>query len=135
MADEIMTAVASALAGKAADAVAGSVRGAWGKLILLIRGRLTRDGSAAVLARAQAGPPDEARISQLAEVLERVAAADSGFAEQVRALWPQAEAELLAEAGGTLNISSGTVGGHLLQARDLHVEGDLTLGAVPRPPC
>jgi hypothetical protein len=134
MDDEIMTAVASALAGKAADAVAGSVQGAWGKLIRVIRGRLAREGSAAVLAQAQAGPPDEAKISQLFQVLERVAAADPGFAEEVRALWPQAQAELLAEAGGTLNISSGTVGGHLLQAQNIRVEGDLTLGAVTSPP-
>jgi hypothetical protein len=128
MADEIMTAVASALAGKAADAAVGSVQGAWGKLIRLIRGRLDRDGSAAVLTQAQAGPPDQAKIAQLCQVLERAAAADPGFAEEVRVLWPQAQAELLAEARGSLNVNSGTVGGHLLQARDIHVEGDLTLG-------
>jgi hypothetical protein len=128
MADEIMTAVASALAEKAVDAAVGSVRGAWGKLIRLIRGRLDQEGSAAVLAQAQAGPPDQAKVLQLFRILERVAAADPGFAEEVRVLWPQAQAELLAEARGTLNVNSGAVGGHLLQARDIRVEGDLTLG-------
>jgi len=31
---------------------------------------------------------------------------------------------------GTVNSNTGTVGGHLIQARDLHVEGGLRLGDI-----
>lgn len=52
---------------------------------------------------------------------------------QVRALWPELRAELSAGDGGTVNSNTGTVGGHLIQARDLHVGGELLLGDVQCP--
>lgn len=131
MADEIMMAVASALAGKAAEAAVDGARGAWGALVRLIRGRFDRDrGATEALEAAQAQPSDQGAVQELGQALERVAAADPGFAEQMRALWPQASAELSARDGGVINVNTGTVGGHLIQARDLRIEGGLNLGDV-----
>jgi hypothetical protein len=134
MADEIMMAVAAALAGKAAEAAVEGARGAWDALVRLVRGRFGRDrGAAAALKAAQAQPMDQAAVRELGQALERVALADPSFAEQVRALWPHASAELSARDGGVVNVSTGAVGGHLIQARDLRIEGGLNLGDVRGP--
>ncbi len=134
MADEIMVSVAAALAGKAAEAAFGGARSAWGSLVRLVRGRLAGDETAvAVLQKAQARPGDQAAVERLALALERAAAADGNFAARVRDLWPRASVELSARDGGVVNASSGTVGGHLVQARDLHVHGGLHLGDVRGP--
>ncbi len=134
MADEIMVAVAAALAGKAAEALAEGARGAWDALVRLLRRRLGHDPAAsAALAAAEAGQRDETAVQELAAALERIAAADADFAAQMRSLWPQAQAELSASGGGVINVSSGTVRGHLIQAGDLHVDGGLHLGDVHKP--
>jgi len=86
-----------------------------------------------VLEEAQAHPADQAAVERLALTLERAAAVDAEFAARVRDLWPRARVELAARDGGVVNASSGTVGGHLVQARDLHVQGGLNLGDVHRP--
>jgi hypothetical protein len=134
VADEIMMAVASALAGKVADAAAGGARSAWDALVRLVRDRFAHDEVAsAALATAYSRPTDQLAVRELGEALERVGAADPGFEEQVRALWSRASAELSATNDGVLNVSTGTVSGHLIQARDLHIEGGLHLGAPPDP--
>jgi hypothetical protein len=126
-----MASVASALATKAAEVAADGVRSAMGALIRLVRSQFAGDKAAAVaLDAAQAAPQDLAAVQELARVLERAGAADAAFAAQVRALWPELRAELSAADGETVNSSTGTVGGHLIQARDLHVEGGLLLGDV-----
>ncbi len=132
MADEIMMAVASALAGKVAQDAVGGARGAWEALVRLVRDRFAHDKAAsAVLEAASARPTDPVAVHELGQALERVAIVDPGFADQVRALWPRASAELSATSGGVLNVSTGTVSGHLVQARDLHIEGGLHLGGSP----
>lgn len=132
MADEIMMAVAAALAGKVAEAAVGGARGAWEALVRLVRDRFAHDEVAsAALAAADARPTDQVAVRELGQALERVGAADPGFAEQVRALWPRASGELSATSGGVLNVSTGTVSGHMIQARDLHIEGGLHLGNPP----
>ena len=134
MADEIMLSVAAALAGKAAEAAFQGARSAWGSLVRLVRDRLAGDETAvAVLEQAQAHPADQAAVERLALALERAATADAEFGVWVRDLWPRARVELSARDGGVVNASSGTVGGHLVQARDLHVQGGLNLGDVHRP--
>jgi|SRR5580658_692539 hypothetical protein len=131
MIDPVMISVANALATKAADVAAEGVRSAMSALIRLVRSRFAGDkAAAAALDAAQAAPQDQAAIEELARVLERASAADAGFAAQLRALWPELRAELSAGEGETVNSSTGTVGGHLIQARDLHVEGGLLLGDV-----
>jgi hypothetical protein len=134
MVDEIMVAVAAALAGKAAEAAAEGARTAWGALVRLVRRRFADDqAAAAALGAAQAAPADKPATLDLARALERIAAEDGGFGTELRALWQRASAELSADAGGVVNISTGTVGGHLVQARDLHIEGGLHLGDVHDP--
>ncbi|HET9894106.1 MAG TPA: hypothetical protein VFQ44_04175 [Streptosporangiaceae bacterium] len=131
MTDPFMVSVASALATKAADMAAEGVRSAMGALMRLVRSRFAGDKAAeAALDAAQAAPRHQAAVQELARVLELAAAADADFAAQVRALWPELQAGLSARDGGTVNSSTGTVGGHLIQARDLHVEGGLSLGNV-----
>jgi hypothetical protein len=131
VADEIMMAVASALASKVAEAAAGGVRSAWDALVRLVRDRFAHDQVAsAALATAQSRPTDQLAVRELGDALERVTASDPGFAEQVRALWSRVSADLSA-TGGVLNVSTGTISGHLIQARDLHIEGGLHLGAPP----
>lgn len=134
MADEITMALASALAGKAAEAAVGGARGVWNALVRLVRERFTRDDAAAkALDAAQAEPEDQAAVHKLSRALDRVAAVDPEFAEQVRALWLPASQELSVPDGGVLNVSTGTVTGHLIQARDLRIEGGLHLGDARSP--
>ncbi|HEY1618222.1 MAG TPA: hypothetical protein VGG25_11415 [Streptosporangiaceae bacterium] len=130
-----MTAVASAVAGKTAEAAADGGRNALAALTRLVRSRAARDQPAsAALSKAATAPRDPASIRELARALDRIAAADAGFRAQLQDLWPQVSAELTASHGGTANSNTGTVGGHLIQAADLHVEGGLHLGGIHGPP-
>jgi hypothetical protein len=132
--DPIMLSVASALAVKAADAAAEGGKSAWGALVRAVRARLGHDTEAArALEDACAQPHDLAVVRVLAMALERIAAADAGFGARIHELWPSAQAELSAREGGTVNSNTGTVGGHLIQARDLHVKGGLHLGEEHGP--
>jgi hypothetical protein len=131
VADEIMMSIASALAGKAAEAAVSAASGAWRRLSRLVGDRLARDGGgAAALEAARELPDDDAAVRELAAVLERVAGADGDFASELRALWQQARLELSASEGGVVNVVGGTVHGHLIQTRDLSVQGGLHLGDV-----
>jgi hypothetical protein len=132
--DPVISAVAAAVAGKAADAAMQGGKNACAALIRLIRERFGHgtDASAA-LKRAQENPEDEVAVAAVASALERLAAADTGFAVRLRELWAQASLELSATNGGVANSATGSVGGHLVQARDLHVEGGLHLGDVQQP--
>ncbi|HUY45476.1 MAG TPA: hypothetical protein VMV92_07090 [Streptosporangiaceae bacterium] len=134
MTDPVMLSVASAMASKAAEAAVDGGRTALGALVRVIRKRLAGNQTAgSALDTAIAAPEDPAVIEEFAQLLERIAAADAGFAEQVRGLWPRAQAELSASDGGVVNTSTGTVGGHLVQARDLDLQGGLHLGDVHGP--
>lgn len=131
MTDPIMMSVATALAGKAADAAADGVRTSWAALVRLVRARLAADHAAsAALRSAESGAAGEAPIHELAAALDRTALADPEFGARLRELWGPASAELAASEGGVVNSSTGTVGGHLIQARDLNVQGGLHLGGV-----
>src|ERR1700690_4272377 len=131
MPDEILMAVATALAAKAADAAAGAAHEAWTRLVRLVRDRLGGDAQgAAALEGGPAPPGGRVAVRELAGALER-AAADQAFAAEVRALWLEAEPQLSAAGASAVNVVTGTVGGHLVQARDLHVKGGLHLGNVP----
>jgi hypothetical protein len=133
MTDPIMLSVASTLAGKVTEAVADGGKSAWSALVRLVRNRLARDGAAVrALEAAEAAPQDPAAVRELAQVLARITAADAEFRAQLYDLWPRASAELSAEEGSVVNSNTGTVGGHLIQAGDLHVEGGLHLGGMQR---
>lgn len=136
MADEIMMSIASALASKTADAAFDSAQRAWGRLVQLIREKFGHDkngADAAALEAAQLPSADEDAVRQLATALELLAVADPHFGGQLSALWPQASAELAAPHGDVVNVNAGTVGGHLIQASELRVEGGLHLGDAKGP--
>jgi hypothetical protein len=134
MPDPVMSSVAAAVAGKAAEAAWESGKTACAALIRFVRERFSRDEHAvAVLEAADDNPGDEASVGGLAFELSRLAAADADFAARVQELWPQASVELSAGDSGVVNSSTGSVGGHLIQARDLHIDGGLHLGDVQRP--
>jgi hypothetical protein len=133
MADSVMALVAAAVAGKLAEAAVQGGKTACAALIKLIRDRCQRDKQAAKALEAAHTTGDENAIAELTLALEHLAAADADFASRVRGLWPQAALELSAAEGGVVNSVTGTVGGNLLQARDLHLEGGLHFGET-RPP-
>jgi hypothetical protein len=134
MTDEITAAVASALAEKAVDTLAGAARTAWTKLVKLIRKRFAADpAAAAALTAAQTRPTDQAAVRELAAALQRAAVADASFAQQLEVLWRRVRAEPGSQDGPVVNVNSGTVSGHLIQARDLRVEGGFRLGLPPEP--
>jgi hypothetical protein len=129
MSDPIMMSVASALAARATDAIADGTQTAWAALVRLVRGRMRHETTAAgTLEAATAAPPDADGIQALASALERIAAGDAEFDTRLRELWQQASAELSAHDSGVVNSVPGKVSGHLIQARDLRVEGGLHLG-------
>lgn len=100
-------------------------------LVRLVRDRLGRDKDAtAALVAASGHPQDNDAVAALAQALQRLTAQDPEFGTRLRAMWPSAEAELSASHGGTVNSATGSVGGHLAQARDVRVEGGLHFGDV-----
>lgn len=134
MSDPIISSVAAAVAGKAAEAAIQGGKTACAALIKLVRERFSRDKEAtAALETAYGNPADTAAVAGLELVLERLVLADADFDAQIRELWPQAAAELSASEGGVVNSATGSVGGHLMQARDVQVEGGLHFGDVRRP--
>lgn len=125
MADPVSIGIASALAGKAAEAFLSGAHSALAALYGFVRDRFAGDRKALrALQRAQDDPQDD-RVQSLAEQLHRLAADDPAFAEQLGELWEQASTELHAETGGVVNNVSGTVSGKVVQARDVH--GDIHL--------
>lgn len=134
MPDPVISAIAVAVAGKAAEAAVQAGKEACAALVRLVRDRSGRDKqAAAALEAARRSPQDEAALASLAQALERLAAADGDFASRLRELWPRAAEELSAAEGGVINSATGSVGGHLMQARDVQVEGGLHFGDVQRP--
>ena len=127
MPEEIMMAVASALAGKAADAVWHGAKEALERVVSLARRRLSGDPAASdALKRAKAGPDREAALPEIVRLLSKLAEEDPLFAAELRALgW----AEPIKNSQVT-NTNTGKVGGHLIQAGDLRVQGGLWLGDV-----
>lgn len=127
MTDPIVTAVASALAGKAAEAVASGGRTALASLYQLVRDKFsTRRRAARTLERAVAAPEDD-NVRALAEELQHLVTGDSAFATRLGELWEQAKDEQQhAETGGVINEIGGTVAGNSVQARD--IQGDVRFG-------
>jgi hypothetical protein len=135
MADPLMLSVASAVAGQITETATEAGKTALTALVRLVHGHLAGNKTAAgALGRARSAPEDPAAVAGLALALQQLAAADDEFAAQIRALWQEVHAELSGRAGRVVNSSTGTVGGHLIQARDLHVQGSLQLGDVRNQP-
>lgn len=134
MPDPIVTSIAAAVAAKSAEVAVQGGKDACTALIRVIRERFRHDKiAAAALESVRRSPDDEEAVASLAQVLERVASADAGFAGRLRELWPRVEAELSASKGGVVNSATGSIGGHLMQARDVRVEGGLHFGDIRGP--
>ena len=134
MPDQVISSIAAVVAGKAAEAALQAGKSACAALVRLVRERFSRDKEAtAALEAARGNPEDAVAISGLALVLERLVRTDADFGARIRELWPRAAAELSASEGGVVNSATGSVGGHLMQARDVQVEGGLHFGDVQRP--
>jgi hypothetical protein len=134
MSDPVISSVAAVVAGKAAEAAVQSGKSACAALVRLVRERFSRDEQAErALETARSNPEDNTAVAGLVLVLERLALADADFGARLRELWPRASAELSAGDGGVVNSVTGSVGGHLMQARDVQVEGGLHFGDVQHP--
>ena len=129
MPDAIISSVAAAVASRAAEMAVQGGKDACAALVRLIRERFGRDKAAAAALEAACGSPqEEAAVARLALELERLVLADDYFAARIRELWPRAAAELSARDGAVINSATGSVGGHLMQARDVRVKGGLHFG-------
>jgi hypothetical protein len=120
--DEIMTAIAVALAGKTADAVFSGSKEAFAGLVRLLRQRFGHDDKARkVLKSAQHAPDDPAAIDALARELDRLASSDPEIARQVSQL------RTSVAQGRVLNMVTGSVNhGIVIQARD--IDGGIHIG-------
>ena len=135
MADEdIWTAVALTLATKAVEGLAEGGKAAFAALARLVKRRFHGRGSAqAALVEAEADPADDIRIQSLREELAQAAAEDPAFGHELRRLWRDLSPHLVAGTDGVVNNLSGSVGGNVVQARD--VQGGISFGdARPRNP-
>lgn len=119
MIDPVMAAVATALVTKAAEGLSEAGRAAFGKLARRVRSRLDAEpGGTGALES----------VERLAAALSAAAEHDPVFAADVARLWSEVrEAAVVAAHDGVVNQQSGSVGGHVVQARD--VSGGITFGA------
>ena len=125
--DPTMTAVAAAVAGKLTETLTAGAKIALGKLVNLVKQRFAGDDAAQhALTEAEKAPDNADQVTELAKQIERLAAEDPKFAEQLRDAWSQTSVQLHAETGGIVNEVSGNAAGHLVQARD--IEGGVSFG-------
>jgi hypothetical protein len=115
MPDQIMTEVATVLATKATEAALSGGKKALTALIRLVRERFQHDPEAQeALEAAELQPGDAAAVAGLAQALNKLASEDPEFDAEIRELWPQVAIE-----ADVVNTVTGTVGGHVVQARDI----------------
>ncbi|MEU4243448.1 hypothetical protein [Actinoplanes sp. NPDC026619] len=127
--EEILAAVALTLATKSSEALAEGGRAVFAALARLVRRRFQGDDAAqTALAEAEADPSDDARVQSLREELARAAAEDPAFDHELRRLWQNLTAYSRADNDGVVNNLSGSVGGNVVQARD--VQGGISFGNV-----
>jgi hypothetical protein len=116
MPDQIMTAIAVALAGKTADTVFSGGKESFAALARLIRERFGRDDKAKkALESAQNAPENPAALNALAQELDRLASMDPEIAEKIGQLRP------LVAYGSVRNMVTGMVkDSTVIQTRDNH---------------
>lgn len=118
--DELMVAVAAAIAGPVATAVVGEGRKALAGLVRLVKERFAREPAArAALEAAQCEPEDKDRVARLAAALDLIAVGDEAFAAQMGTLWRDVAASSQVDHGSVINTVSGRVNGQVVQARDI----------------
>ena len=120
MADPITVAIASAVAGKAAESFSGQTGRALAAVVQRIRDKFRGHPTAlAALDRAEAEHGD---VSELAALIDQASSEDPEFGRQIRALWNQSG--LAATDEGVVNFFHGHAE-KVVQLRDLN--GDLTI--------
>lgn len=132
--EDILATVALTLATKASEVLTEGGKAAFAALARLIKRRFQgREAAQTALAEAEADPADDARVQSLRAELARAAAEDPAFEHELRRLWRDLVPHLTAGTGGVVNNVSGSVGGNVVQARD--VQGGISFGDVsPRNP-
>jgi hypothetical protein len=119
MADPITMAIATAVAGKAAESLTDHARQAIATITTKVRERLRgRPGEAAL----EAAIADPAAATELARLLDQEFAADQGFSDEIRALWLRAAPA--ATDNAVANVFRGKAE-KVVQLRDVH--GDLNI--------
>jgi hypothetical protein len=121
MDQEMVTAIAVALATKAAEGLTEGGRAAFEALARLVQRAFQGRASAqAALTGAEADPADETRIEELQQELAQTAAEDPAFETDLRGAWRELAPHLTASDSAVANNVSGTVEGNVVQARDVH---------------
>ena len=121
MPDPITLAIASAAAGKAAEAMSDQAKETVAAIVKCIREKLRHQP--AELTILDAAKDNPSRIEELAIILDEASAGDVEFGTRLRMLWNQAG--LAAGEGGVVNAFHGTAG-KVIQLRDVH--GDINIG-------
>lgn len=120
MSDPVLVTLATALAENAATAVVSGSATALRALFDLVKSKFAgKAGAEQALQTAQDQPQRPENIERLAAMLAKAAEEDPHFGNRLLSLWDQASNELKADRGGVINQVSGTVGGNVVQARDI----------------
>ena len=119
MADELVMAVATALATGGADAVVAEGRTALGTLLRKIRDRIGTGTPEAAILDAAVAEPGTRQQAQLGELLARLMTDDPHFAAYVRSYHNQTTREPTADREAVVNYFHGSAD-KVLQARDIH---------------
>lgn len=120
MADPITMAIASAVAGKAAESMTDQARQCLAVLVRRIREKFRDRPARQAALEAVPGDP-----GTLARALDEASAEDPEFGTQIRELWYQVGMQVAAGDQGTVNVFHGHAG-KVVQLRDVH--GDLSIG-------
>jgi hypothetical protein len=125
MADPVTLAIATAVAGKAAESLTDQARECLASLVRRIREKFhDRPAGQAALAAAQDDPGSGTAVGQLARALDEASAEDPEFGIQIRELWGRVRITAAAGDDGVVNFFHGRAD-KVVQLRDVH--GDLNI--------
>lgn len=112
MPEPVLVSIAAAIAGKSAMSLYDLVK----------RKFSARAEAKGVLEAAEGAAPGSDEVKALAVELERTAAVDRDFSDELRSLWVSTQQR--ADNGAVNNQISGNVSGKVVQARD--IEGNVS---------
>lgn len=118
MADPITLAIATAIAGKAAESLTDQARECLASLVQRIREKFRDQPTAGVALEAAR---DDQGVSELARALDEACTQDPEFRAQIHALWSQVRTAAAGDQG-VVNVFSGRAD-KVVQLHDIH--GDL----------
>jgi hypothetical protein len=124
MSDPVTLAIATAVAGKAAESLPGQSGAGLAALVRRIREKFRdRPAGQAALTAAQDDPGPGA-VAELAVALDEAGAEDPEFGRQIRELWDNVRTAATASDHGVVNVFHGRAD-KVVQLRDVH--GDLRI--------